>query len=248
MDSKIDTAMVLAAGLGTRMRPASQEKPKPLVALAGKPLIDHVLDRLAAAGIARAIVNVHHKADQIEAHLAGRQTPRVIIANEREKLLDTGGGIKKALGLLGDDGFIAHNSDSVWLERSVANSGGSNLARLIAAWNAEQMDCLLMLALGSAAVGYDGRGDFALESDGRIRRRRENDVVPFVYTGVQILHPRAFAATPDGPFSCNLVWNHAMLTGRAYGLRMDGLWMHVGAPDALAEAERVMATGRIGHE
>ena len=235
--------MVLAAGLGTRMRPASGDRPKPLVPLARKPLIDHVLDRLADAGIGRAVVNVHHRGEQIIQHLAARQMPRIIISDERGQLLDTGGGIKKALGLLGDDGFIAHNSDSVWLEHN-----GSNLARLCAAWRPEQMDCLLMLALGSAAVGYSGKGDFALDGDGRIRRRREQDVVPFVYTGVQILHPRAFEATPDGPFSNNLVWNLAMLSGRAYGLRMDGLWMHVGAPGALAEAERVLATGTIGHE
>ena len=248
MSCKIDTAIVLAAGLGTRLRPASADKPKPLVPLARRALIDRVLDRLDAAGVGQVVVNVHHRAEQIERHLAQRERPKTIISDEREKLLDTGGGIKKALPLLGVDGFISHNSDSVWLEPSVTNSGGSNLARLMAAWNPEQMDCLLMLALGSAAVGYTGRGDFSLDSDGRIRRRRDNDVVPFVYTGVQILHPRAFAATPEGPFSANLVWNHAMLTGRAFGLRMEGLWMHVGAPDALAAAERVMATGAISHE
>ena len=236
--TKIQTAMVLAAGLGTRMRPAAQDKPKPLVPLARKPLIDHVLDRLECAGISRAVVNVHHRADQIEQHLAARQHPEITISDEREKLLDTGGGVKKALATLGDDGFIVHNSDSVWLE-----TNGSNLARLIAAWDPERMDCLLMLALGSAAIGYQGRGDFSLDPDGRIRRRRENEVVPFVYTGVQIVHPRAFAVTPDGPFSNNLVWNHAMLSGRAFGMRMDGLWMHVGAPDALAAAEQAIATG-----
>ncbi len=236
--TKIETAMVLAAGLGTRMRAAAQDKPKPLVRLASKPLIDHVLDRLAAAGALLTVVNVHHRADQIEAHLASRQSPKISISDEREQLLDTGGGVKKALPLLGSDGFIVHNSDSVWLETHV-----SNLARLTTAWDPERMDCLLMLALGSAAIGYSGRGDFSLDGDARVRRRREPEVVPFVYTGVQIVHPRAFAATPDGPFSNNLVWNHAMLSGRAYGLRMEGLWMHVGAPDALAAAEQVMANG-----
>lgn len=238
--TQINTAMVLAAGLGTRMRPAAHDRPKPLVALARKPLIDHVLDRLAAAGIASAIVNVHHRADQIVEHLAERTEPAITISDERQHLLDTGGGVKKALPLLGSDGFIVHNSDSVWLETHT-----SNLARLIAAWDPARMDCLLMLALGSAAIGYDGRGDFSLDGDGRVRRRRESEVVPFVYTGVQIVHPRAFAMTPDGPFSNNLVWNHAMLTGRAFGLRMDGLWMHVGAPDALAAAEKVLATGGL---
>ena len=236
--TKIETAMVLAAGLGTRMRPAALDKPKPLVPLARKPLIDHVLERLDGAGIVRAVVNVHHRADQIEQHLSHCARPEIVISDEREKLLDTGGGVKHALSLLGAEGFVVHNSDSVWLETNTPN-----LSRLIAAWQPERMDCLLMLALGAAAVGYQGRGDFSLDGDGRIRRRREQEVVPFVYTGVQIMHPRAFAATPDGPFSNNLVWNHAMLSGRAYGMRMEGLWMHVGAPDALAAAEKVIATG-----
>ena len=243
MQNKIDTARVLAAGLGTRMRPLSGEKPKPLVTLAGRALIDHAMDRLAEAGVARAVVNVYHKADQIERHLAARVHPEIRIADERAKLLDTGGGVKAALPLLGDEGFIVHNADAVWHE-----SAGSNLARLMAAWDPERMDCLLMLVLGPAAVGYDGRGDFSLDSDGRIRRRRESEVVPFVFTGVQILHPRAFAATPDGPFSNNLVWNHAMLAGRAFGVRMEGLWMHVGSPDEFKAAEAVMAGGAVRHD
>ena len=236
--TKIETAMVLAAGLGTRMRSAAHDKPKPLVPLARKALIDHVLDRLGAAGVVSAVVNVHHRADQIEEHLTTRTSPAISISDERSQLLDTGGGVKKALPFLGTEGFIVHNSDSVWLETHV-----SNLNRLIAGWDPERMDCLLMLALGSAAIGYDGRGDFSIDSDGRVRRRREHEVVPFVFTGVQIVHPRAFAVTPDGPFSNNLVWNHAMLSGRAYGQRMDGLWMHVGAPDALLSAERMIASG-----
>ncbi len=236
--TKIETAIVLAAGLGTRMRPASLDKPKPLVPLARKALIDHVLDRLQAAGVNRAVVNVHHRADQITQHLASRHSPQITISDERERLLDTGGGVKRALPLMGPEGFFVHNSDTVWLE-----THGSNLAKLAAMWNPERMDCLLMLALGAAAVGYQGRGDFSLDADGRIRRRREQEVVPFVFTGVQIVHPRAFAVTPDGPFSNNLVWNHAMLSGRAYGMRMEGLWMHVGAPDELAVAEQVIATG-----
>ncbi len=236
MMTKIDTAMVLAAGLGTRMRPAAGEKPKPLVPLARKPLIDHVLDRLADGGIVRAVVNVHHKADLIEQHLAARQRPAIVISDERAQLLETGGGVKQALPLLPSGGFIVHNSDAVWQEGET-----SNLARLMDAWDAERMDCLLLLVLGSAAIGYNGRGDFSLEADGRIRRRRGEEVVPFVYTGVQILHPRAFDATPDGPFSNNLVWNQAMLTRRAFGVRMEGLWMHVGKPEELAAAEQVMA-------
>jgi N-acetyl-alpha-D-muramate 1-phosphate uridylyltransferase len=235
MTRKIDTAMVLAAGLGTRLRPVAGALPKPLVPLARKPLIDHVLDRLAGAGITRAVVNVHYHADKIEQHLAARKQPQIIISDERAQLLETGGGVKNALLHLAEDGFIVHNSDALWQERAT-----SNLARLMDAWDAGRMDCLLLLVLTSAAIGYAGRGDFSLEADGRIRRRRADEVVPFVFTGVQILHPRAFAETPDGPFSNNLVWNRAMLTGRAFGLRLDGLWMHVGTPGELVTAEQAM--------
>jgi N-acetyl-alpha-D-muramate 1-phosphate uridylyltransferase len=230
-----DTAIVLAAGLGTRMRPLTDVRPKPLVVLAGRPLIDHVLDRVADAGIPRAVVNVHAHADQLEQHLKTRVAPQITISDERALLLETGGGIKKALPLLGGKPFLVHNSDSVWIE-----GVGPNLLRLFEAWDETRMDCLLMLALGSASVGYSGRGDFSLDSEGRIRRRREQEVVPFVYTGVQIVHPRLFADAPDGVFSMNAMWNRAMLQGRASGVRMDGLWLHVGTPEDLGEAERIM--------
>jgi N-acetyl-alpha-D-muramate 1-phosphate uridylyltransferase len=243
MTRRIDTAMVLAAGLGTRLRPAAGALPKPLVRLARKPLIDHVLDRLAHAGIVRAVVNVHYRAEQIEHHLAARQCPEIVISDERMQLLETGGGVKKALPHLASDGFIVHNSDAVWQE-----GASSNLARMIDAWDASRMDCLLLLVLASAAIGYTGRGDFSLEPDGRIRRRRADEVVPFVYTGVQILHPRVFVDTPEGPFSNNLVWNQTMLAGRAFGVRLDGLWMHVGTPDELAAAEQAMRTPRARHD
>lgn len=235
MSWKPRSAFVLAAGLGTRMRPLTDTLPKPLVQLRRKALLDHVLDRIADAGVPEAIVNVHYKADLIEAHLQSRTKPKITISDERNVLLETGGGIKKALPLLGADAFLTHNSDSVWLE-----GVGSNLARLFAAWNDDKMDCLLMLALGSASVGYTGKGDFSSDSEGKIRRRREGEVVPFVFTGVQIVHPRLFADAPEGAFSMNALWNRAMLTGRAYSIRMDGLWMHVGSPGELAEAERVM--------
>jgi N-acetyl-alpha-D-muramate 1-phosphate uridylyltransferase len=231
-----DTAMVLSAGLGKRMRHLTDTQPKPLVRLKGRALLDRVLDRLNEAGVPRAIVNVHYKAEQIEAHLASCTKPKIMISDERDALLETGGGIKKALPLLGDQPFLVHNSDSVWIE-----GVGANLTRLFSAWDAGRMDCLLMLALGASAVGYTGRGDFTLEGDGRIRRRREQDVAPFVYTGVQIVHPRLFADAPEGSFSMNTLWNRALLQGRAFGIRMDGIWMHVGSPEELAEAERVMA-------
>ena len=231
----IDTAMVLSAGLGTRMATFNGKLPKPLIALNGKPLIDHVLDRLLAAGVRRAVVNVHHYADLIEDHLKGRHSPRIIFSDERGRLLDTGGGVKKALPQLGPRPFLIHNADSVWIE-----SVGSNLARLIAAWAEERMDCLLLLAPQSISQGYQGRGDFALEADGRIRRRGEQEVVPFVFAGVSIAHPRLFELSPAEPFSLNVVWSRAIAAGRAWGMRMEGVWMHVGTPEALAQAEQCL--------
>jgi N-acetyl-alpha-D-muramate 1-phosphate uridylyltransferase len=237
MAGKLTTAMVLSAGLGKRMAPAANGLPKPLVRLGGKALIDHALDRLAEAGVARAVVNVHHQADLIEKHLQGRRQPAIEISDERAALLDTGGGVKKALPLLGPGSFLIHNADSVWIE-----GVGSNLARLAGAWDEARMDCLMLLAPASASHGYQGRGDFALESGGRIRRRRvEQELVPFAFTGVSVAHPRLFDASPDGAFSLNLVWSRAIAAGRAYGVRMDGVWMHVGSPDALAEAERCLS-------
>src|SRR5689334_18429237 len=229
----LNAAMVLCAGLGTRMAaPGNDTLPKPLVRLGGKALVDHALDRIAAAGIERAVVNLHHKADLIETHLRGRRAPHIEFSDERAGLLDTGGGVKKALPRLGPGPFLIHNADSVWIE-----GVGANLQRLAAYWDERAMDCLLMLGLASASHGYQGRGDFALETDGRIRRRRvEQEIVPFAFTGVSIAHPRLLDDTPQGPFSLNRVWNRAMTAGRAFGLRMDGVWMHVGTPAALAEA------------
>lgn len=236
MAGTLDVAMVLCAGLGTRMAPADNNGlPKPLVALNGKPLIDHVLDRLAAAGVERAVINVHHKADQIEHHLAGRKAPAIEISDERAALLDTGGGVRKALPRLGPGAFLIHNADSVWIE-----GVGSNLARLAAAWDETRMDCLMLLAPTSASHGYQGRGDFALESDGRIRRRAEQEIVPFAFAGVSVAHPRLLEGSPAGAFSLNRVWDRAIAAGRAYGLRMEGVWMHVGTPQALAEAEQCL--------
>ena len=236
MTGTLTTAMVLCAGLGTRMALATNGLPKPLVQLRSKALIDHVLDRLATAGIARAVVNVHHKADLIEQHLAARRAPRIEISDERAALLDTGSGVKKALPRLGAGAFLVHNADSVWIE-----GVSSNLARLAEAWNDAAMDCLLLLALASTSHGYQGRGDFALESDGRIRRKRvEQEIVPFAFAGVSIAHPRLFEASSEGAFSLNLVWSRAIAAGRAYGVRMDGVWMHVGTPAALADAEQCL--------
>jgi MurNAc alpha-1-phosphate uridylyltransferase len=210
--------------------------PKPLVRLRGKALIDHVLDRIADSGIARAVVNVHYKADLIEAHLAGRTRPEIEISDERAQLMETGGGVKQALARLQSDAFLIHNSDSVWIE-----GAGSNLERLFGAWDDVRMDCLMLLAHRSISLGYRGRGDFDLEPDGRIRRPREREAVPFAFAGVSIAHPRLFENSPDGPFSLNLLWSRAISAGRAYGVRMEGVWMHVGSPEALSEAERCLS-------
>jgi len=229
---QISKAMIMAAGMGTRMRPLTDTMPKPLVPFAGKPLIDHVLDRLADAGIAEAVVNVHYLADMLEAHLASRRHPRIIISDEREALLDTGGGTKKALPLLGDDPIITFNSDSVW-----ADEIGSNLASLMAAWDPERMDALLMIADAARTIGYVGRGDFQMDEEGLLARRDPSTTAPYMFAGVQIIKPGLFADGPDGPFSTNLIWDRLIEKGRLFGHRMSGVWMHVGAPDDLAEAE-----------
>ena len=229
------SAMVLAAGMGMRMRPLTDKMPKPMVRLDGKPLIDHVLDRIDETGIPQGIVNVHYHADLLEKHVKARKQPKIAISDERELLLDTGGGVKRALPKLGKDPFLIHNSDSLWID-----GVQSNLKRLADAFDPETMDCLLLLALGSASLGYDGRGDFVMAADGVLRRRPEREVAPFVFTGVSIAHPRLFDDTPDGPFSLNLVWDRAIQHGRLYGIRLDGVWMHVGTPDALADAELLL--------
>lgn len=225
-------AMVLAAGLGIRMRPLTESMPKALVPVGGKPLLDHVLDRLAAARVTTAVVNVHHFADQVVEHLSPRQVPKIIVSDERDALLDTGGGVVKALPLLGDAPFFHVNSDTIWID-----GVKSNLEWLAAGFDAGKMDALLLLAATSASVGYSGRGDFAMAPDGRLRRRAEREVVPFVYAGVAILSPALFKDAPAGAFSLNLLFDRAIEEGRLYGLRLDGLWMHVGTPEAIAAAE-----------
>jgi N-acetyl-alpha-D-muramate 1-phosphate uridylyltransferase len=229
------TAMVLAAGNGIRMRPLTDRTPKPLIAVNGKPLLDNVLDRLAATGVETTVVNVHYLADQIERHLAGRRAPRIIISDERANLLDTGGGVVKALPLLGDRPFYHLNSDTIWID-----GVRPNLLHLAEAFEPARMDALLLLAATSGSVGYSGRGDFVMAPDGRLRRRAEREVAPFVYAGVAILSHSLFADTPSGPFSLNLLFDRAIEAGRFYGLRLEGVWMHVGTPDAIAAAERAI--------
>lgn len=229
-------AMVMAAGFGRRMRPLTVTTPKPLIEVAGRSLIDHGLDRLAAAGIEEAIVNVHYLAELMEVHLERRDRPRIHISDEREALLDTGGAIRRVLGRLGDAPFIAMNSDSFWIEGATPN-----LSRLGAAWQDDAMDAILLLAPTVSATGYAGRGDFLMDSEGRLKRRPERSVAPFVYAGVGLFHPRLFTDTPEGSFSLNLVFDRAIAAGRLYGLRLDGLWLHVGTPEAVGLAERAIA-------
>lgn len=226
------TAMVLAAGFGERMRPLTATMPKPLVRVAGRALIDYGLDKLAQAGVKTAVVNVHYLADQIEKHVAGRKSPRVVISDERDAILDTGGGIVKALPLLGKEPFFLVNSDSIWLD-----GVHGNLERLAAAYDDKEMDILLLLAPAATSIGYAGRGDFSMAPDGRLQARAEREVTPFVYAGAAILSPRLFNDAPQGKFSLTKLFDRAGEAGRLFGLRLDGLWMHVGTPDAIALAE-----------
>lgn len=224
--------MILAAGLGTRMRPLTDTLPKPLVKVAGKPLIDHVLDRLAEAGVERVVVNVHHLADQMQRHLAQRKQPLIVISDERGLLLGTGGGVKKALPELGDAPFFHINSDTIWID-----GVKPNLARLADAFDPAAMDALLLLAPTNGSIGYSGRGDFAMAADGQLRKRAEQEVAPFVYAGAAILSPALFKSTPEGELSLTTLFDRAAQARRLHGLRMEGLWMHVGTPEAIASAE-----------
>jgi MurNAc alpha-1-phosphate uridylyltransferase len=228
--------MVLAAGLGKRMLPITAKVPKPLVKVGGRTLIDFTLDRLAEAGIRKVVVNVHHLADLVEAHLKARRNPAILISDEREALLETGGGLKKALPLLGDEPFLTLNSDSLWIE-----GPQRNLTRLIEAWDPERMDILMLLALAATSVGYEGRGDFAMDAAGLLRRRKEREIAPFVFAGVAIVKPQLLADMPEGAFSANLLYDRSIEAGRLYGLRLDGQWLHVGEPRSIAAAEDCLA-------
>jgi len=234
-----NSAIVLAAGLGTRMRPYNGDLPKPLVTVGGKSLIDYGLDRLAEIGVARAVVNVHYLADALERHLRARQTPHILVSDERGELLGTGGGIAKALPQLGDAPFFLINSDTLWLD-----GVKPNLLRLADAFDPEEMDALLLLAPTSGSLGYEGKGDYAMSPDGRLERRGARDTVPFVYAGTSILAPGLFADAPAGAFALTVLFDRAAARGRLFGLPLEGLWMHVGTPAAVAAAEAVLASSR----
>ncbi len=227
----IAAGMVLAAGLGLRMRPITERMPKPLVTVAGRCLLDRALDHYAEAGLARAVVNTHYLAEQIAAHVAARTAPEIVLSHE-PALLETGGGVLNALPLLGAGPFFVANSDALWL-----NGPLPALTRLARAWNGAAMDALLLLAVVPGTLGYEGRGDFTMDGLGRLRRRAERGIAPFLFTGVQILHPRLFADEAPGKWSLNRVYDKALAAGRLYGLRHDGAWFHVGDPAGLAAVE-----------
>lgn len=235
MSSVPSIAMVFAAGLGTRMRPLTLTTPKPLIKVAGKALIDHVLDSLAAAGVARAIVNVHYFGQQIIDHLKGRTAPEIIISDERERLLDQGGGIAKVLPLLGGAPFLMCNTDAFWIE-----GAGNNLQRLGAAFDSGTMDALLLVAGTAHAVGIDWQGDFNLATTGHLTRRAEGRIAPFAYTGTGIIKPALFRERGE-IFRLAPLLFEAAEKQRLYGMRLDGLWLHVGAPEAISQAERAIA-------
>jgi MurNAc alpha-1-phosphate uridylyltransferase len=230
--TSITKAMILAAGLGTRMAPLTATKPKPLIELKGKALIDYAIDRFAQHGVKLIVVNVHYLADQLVAHLRKRKDVEIRICDERDAILDTGGAIAKALPYFDGEPFFTHNSDSLWVEGM-----GAALKRMRERWNSQTMDALMLLAPTVTAIGFDGRGDFEMDSLGALKRRAEMTLAPFVWTGVQIVHPRLFDGAPKGKFSINPLWDKAIEKGRLFGLRLDGVWIHVGSPQALEEAE-----------
>ncbi len=233
---RLERAMVMAAGLGTRMGALTKTRPKPLLPVAGRALLDHALDRAAEGGVRLAVVNVHHLADQVEAHLAGRTAPEVRISDEREALLDTGGGLRKALPLLGTGPVASLNSDAVW-------TGAAPVPTLAAAWDEERMDGLLHLVRREDALAYTRAGDFFLEPDGRLRRRGEAAEAPYVFTGAQIVRAGAFADGPEGPFSTNVIWDRMLEAGRLHGVVHEGAWVDVGTPAGLDAAEAALSAG-----
>ena len=228
--------MIMAAGLGMRMRPLTDDRPKPLVTVGGRALIDHALDRLAAAGVGMVVINLHYKAQMLRDHLAARRDIDIRYSLESDALLGTGGGVAQALPQFGGEAFFVLNSDSIWMEH-----GAPMLPRMMKEWDATRMDGLLLLADRATALGYDGRGDFVMDAGGHLGRVPAGATSPFAYPGAQIIHPRMFAHSPQGEFSTNLMWDRAIASGRLYGTALDGKWIHVGDPAARAEAEALLA-------
>ena len=223
----------MAAGLGMRMRPLTNDRPKPLIDVDGRTLLDHAIDRLKHVGVRQILVNAHYKAEMVIAHVKKRTDVEITIQDESDKILDTGGALKRALPFFGDEPFITHNSDSIWLE-----SWSSNLERMVRTWDDKTMDCLMLLAATHSSIGYEGSGDFTMDGDGRLARRVAPRIAPFAWPGVQVIHPRLVRRGPDADvFSTNKLWDIAISEGRLYGIRLDGKWMHIGTPEAKAEAE-----------
>lgn len=234
----LDAGMVLAAGKGTRMRPLTDHTPKPLLPVAGRTLLDRALDRLVEVGISRAVVNLHHLPEQMIAHCAARaaEPPEIRLSDETGALLETGGGVRAALPLLGGPAFLTINGDNIW-------TAPRALAPLRAAWDPERMDALLLLIPVARTVGYTRAGDFSLTEDGRLIRRGEAPIAPYVYTGAQVLTARSFEEAPDGAFSLNLIWDRLIRAGRAYGCLAEGDWVDVGTPEGLRLAEDLVSNG-----
>jgi N-acetyl-alpha-D-muramate 1-phosphate uridylyltransferase len=235
MGPEIRRAMILAAGQGTRMRPLTLTKPKPLVEVNGRTLLDQCIDRLKAAGVTEILVNARYLAEQIVAHCAARRDVKLTIQDERDVELDTGGALVRARPFFQDRPFITFNADSLWVEGM-----GSNLKRLMAVWDDARMDCLMLLAPTWNTIGEVGKGDFYMDGLGRLSRRETHRVTPFIWPGVQIVHPRFLDGAPAGKFSTNVLWDRAIEAGRLFGIRLDGRWMHIGTPDAIGEAEEYL--------
>lgn len=239
MSIRVTTAMLMAAGLGKRMRPLTATRPKPLVRVAGKALMDHALDRLETGGIERTVVNVHYLADTVVAHVKARRSPmEILISDERAKLLETGGGLMKAAPLLGDAPFLCANSDNLWVD-----GPQESIAMLSELWDDARMDALLLLVPHARATCHSGPGDFHMDGAGRLTRRRPSHVAPFVFTGVQIMSPRLLCDPPGDVFSTNILWNRAMERGRLFGASHEGLWFDVGTPAAIPVVEAAMSHG-----
>lgn len=235
----IQSALVLAAGLGKRMRPLTATRPKPLVRVGGKALIDYSLDRIAAAGIGHVVVNCHYLADALEAHLASGRWPFTItMSDERDQLLETGGGMVRAAPLLTGNPFLVVNSDNIWTDGPM-----DSIHQLAARWDDDRMDALLLLVRHASAVGHSGKGDFHMTARGEISRRKAGRVAPFVYTGVQLVSRRLLVDAPDGPFSTNILWDRAIARGRLYGMAHQGQWFEVGTPGAIAVTEAAFRDG-----
>jgi N-acetyl-alpha-D-muramate 1-phosphate uridylyltransferase len=239
MSVTIDTAMLMAAGLGKRMRPLTATRPKPLVKVAGQALMDHALDRLEAGGIKRTVVNVHYLADQVEAHIKSRRSAMdVIVSDERDKLLETGGGLMKAAPLLGNAPFICANSDNLWID-----GPRDAIAILSDLWDDTRMDALLLVVPHARAHCHSGPGDFHMDAAGRLYRRKPGHVAPFVFTGVQIMSPRLLRDPPGDVFSTNIFWDRAIAAGRLFGAAHQGMWFDVGTPQAIPVVEQMIVHG-----